>query len=156
MRRTFIIPFSFLILLTNVVLQDCVFEDYLLTQEDPVEEIVCSGKIKTMIYEAPMDVKWDGKYLKIKTKVREVIDPEILIFFDNLEVPVPEINGRYEMDVQYADGIFVSQLDENKFSVNHFHVNATLFLDQCLVEYPLEIDSLNMLNKLFEYYLLIP
>ena len=152
MRRTFIIPFSFLILLTNVVLQDCVFEDYLLTQEDPVEEIVCSGKIKTMIYEAPMDVKWDGKYLKIKTKVREVIDPEILIFFDNLEVPVPEINGRYEMDVQYADGIFVSQLDENKFSVTHFHVNATLFLDQCLVEYPLEIDSLNTLNKLFEYY----
>ena len=55
--------------------------------------------------------------------------------------PIPEFNNTYELNVQYADGVYIERLDNNKYSFKHFFVNGTIFIDRCVLEYPIEIDS---------------
>ena len=101
----------------------------------------CDGILKTMLHELPLHVKWDGSKLYLTTDTKSSLHPDVTEVFDDLKIPIPEINGSYEPGVQYSDGVKVVRVDKNKFSVSHYHVDGTLFLDECRLEYPLEIDS---------------
>ena len=66
------------------------------------------------------------------------------------------INNTYELNVQYADGVYIERLDNNKYSFKHFFVNGTIFIDRCVLEYPIEIDSTKNLleyGNLLKYFL---
>ena len=35
-------------------------------------------------------------------------------FMDDLDIPIPEFNNTYELNVQYADGVLIESLDKKE------------------------------------------
>tara|TARA_B100000700_G_scaffold251446_1_gene282545 strand:+ start:883 stop:1344 length:462 start_codon:yes stop_codon:yes gene_type:complete len=144
MRKSIRFFLSSLTIFGFCFLGGCFFDKKLFKQEP----FACNGLLKTMFFQTPLNLKVDGDSLTLRTYTRGSLDREIIDLFDELEIPIPEINGTYELNVQYSDGFLIKRLDRNKFSVKHFHVNGTLFLDKCILDYPIEINST---EKLLEY-----
>ena len=120
------------------------------------EPFVCNGYLKTMFFEAPLNLRIDENKFTLKTNIKDTLNKESKELFDDLDIPIPEFNGTYELNVQYSDGVLIESLDNNKYSFKHFFVNGTIFVDRCLLEYPIEIDSTkNLLENgdLFKYFL---
>jgi len=122
------------------------------------EPFVCNGSIKTMFFEAPLNLRIDENKFTLKTSIKDSLNQESKELLDDMEIPIPEFNGTYELNVQYSDGVLIESLDNNKYSFKHFFVKGTIFVDRCVLEYPIEIDSTkslleysNFFNNFFEY-----
>ena len=111
-----------------------------------------------MFFEAPLNLRIDENKFTLKTSIKDSLNQESKELLDDMEIPIPEFNGTYELNVQYSDGVLIESLDNNKYSFKHFFVKGTIFVDRCVLEYPIEIDSTkslleysNFFNNFFEY-----
>ena len=120
------------------------------------EPFVCNGSLKTMFFEAPLNLRINENKFTLKTNIKDSLNKESAKLLDDLDIPIPEFNNTYELNVQYADGVYIEPLDNNKYSFKHFFVNGTIFIDRCVLEYPIEIDSTKNLleyGNLLKYFL---
>ena len=94
----------------------------------------CQGIVKTLFMRIPLDLT-----------VRE---SSLSWIWKKQWFTTYEEKGTYEFDVQYANGFFISKIDSNKLSVQLNHIKGTLFIDQCILELPVEKDTIEGLFKL--------
>tara|TARA_A100001388_G_scaffold234699_1_gene188084 strand:- start:1495 stop:1758 length:264 start_codon:yes stop_codon:yes gene_type:complete len=70
-----------------------------------------------------------------------IIEPdELTVFYAKRE----NIN----FGVKFSDGVFVEEIDKNKLLVQRGWVKGTFIKDKCLLEMPIEIDTI---EKALEY-----
>ena len=102
----------------------------------------CKGNANTLITSFPLEVRikddqftwsWDLSGVEKYT-------------YGFMQIPIA--TKTYRLNTRHADGTLVKRIDQNTISINHFHVKATFFLDTCTLEYPAEIDSIQLLIKL--------
>ena len=98
------------------------------------EPYTCQGIVKTLYMRIPLDLT-----------VRE---SSLSWIWKKQWFTTYEEKGTYEFDVQYANGFFISKIDSNKLSVQLNHIKGTLFIDQCILELPVEKDTIEGLFKL--------
>ena len=98
-----------------------------------------------MFSEETMSIRIDNNTLTIYSDGQDSTSSNE---FDNMSV-ISVLKGNYAFDVQYPNGIHITRVNENEIRIKHLHVNATLLLDECKLLYPLEIDSLRGLFKMW-------
>ena len=70
-----------------------------------------------------------------------ILEPDALTFFY-----AKRENNNFR--VKFSDGVFVEEIDKNKLLVQWGRVKGTFIKDKCLLEMPIEIDTI---EKRLEY-----
>ena len=118
------------------------------------EKFSCTGEYKTLFLKLPLKLKinnntvsWEIELpnnnilemwndgLSIEEMKDLIIEPDALTeFYAKRE----NIN----FDVKFSDGVFVEEIDKNKLLVQWGWVQGTFIKDKCLLEMPIEIDTI--------------
>ena len=118
------------------------------------EQFSCTGGYKTLLLKLPLSLKinnnqvsWEIELpnnnilemlndgLSIDEMKDLIIEPDALtVFYAKRE----NIN----FGVKFSDGVFVEEIDKNKLLVQWGWVKGTFIKDKCLLEMPIEIDTI--------------
>ena len=124
------------------------------------EKFFCAGGYKTLLLKLPLNLKINNKQVSWEIKLPNnnilemwndglsivemrdlIIEPdELTVFYAKRE----NIN----FGVKFSDGVFVEEIDKNKLLVQRGWVKGTFIKDKCLLEMPIEIDTI---EKALEY-----
>lgn len=114
----------------------------------------CTGEYKTLFLKLPLKLKinnnqvsWEIELpnnnilemwndgLSIEEMKNLIIEPDVLtVFYAKRE----NIN----FGVKFSDGVLVEEIDKNKLLVQWGWVKGTFIKDKCLLDMPIEIDSI--------------
>ena len=114
----------------------------------------CTGEYKTLFLKLPLKLKinnnqvsWEIELpnnnilemwndgLSLEEMKDLIIEPDLLtVFYAKRE----NIN----FGVKFSDGVFVEEIDKNKLLVQWGWVKGTFIKDKCLLDMPIEIDSI--------------
>ena len=86
---------------------------------------------------------WNGD-ISIEELKELFIGPSIItIFYSKRE--------NIELNVKYSDGIFVDRIDKNKLSINWLWIEGTFIQNDCQLEMPIEVDSVEKFIELYPF-----
>ena len=84
---------------------------------------------------------WNGD-ISIEELKELFIGPSIItIFYSKRE--------NIELNVKYSDGIFVDRIDKNKLSIKWLWIEGTFIQNDCQLEMPIEVDSVEKFIELY-------
>jgi len=98
----------------------------------------CQGVVKTLTTNIPLQL--------------QVVGDSLTWTWEQQWFMPYEEQGTYEFGIQYANGFLIRRIDSNKLSVKLNHINGTLFLDRCVLEFPVEHDTAKFLFKLTDLF----
>ena len=118
------------------------------------EKFSCTGEYKTLLLKLPLNLKINNNQVSWEIELPNnnifemwndglsmnemkdlIIEPDALTeFYAKRE----NIN----FDVKFSDGVFVEEIDKNKLLVQWGWVQGTFIKDKCLLEMPIEIDTI--------------
>ena len=114
----------------------------------PEENFQCKGTLETMFSQEPMSIKIVNNTLTISSNSNDSSSSNEIN--DNSIMPL--LSGNYDFNIQYPNGIYLTRVDENEINIQHLHINGTILLNKCKFLYPIEIDSLKGLFKLWPIF----
>ena len=118
------------------------------------EKFSCTGVYKTLFLKLPLNLKINNNQVSWEIELPNnnifemwndglsmnemkdlIIEPDALTeFYAKRE----NIN----FDVKFSDGVFVEEIDKNKLLIQWGWVQGTFIKDKCLLEMPIEIDTI--------------
>tara|TARA_B100000945_G_scaffold301631_1_gene284570 strand:+ start:390 stop:857 length:468 start_codon:yes stop_codon:yes gene_type:complete len=147
----------FLISLPIIFFTSLIFANWFSTSK----KFSCIGKYKTLFLELPLNLKIQNNLIswEIELPNNNVFDmwndglsmkdmKDLLVELDALTVFYAK-RENINFGVKFSDKVFVEEIDKNKLLVQWGWVEGTFIKDKCLLEMPIEVDTL---EKGLEYY----
>ena len=129
------------------------------------EDFFCKGSYQTFINKYPLEISIINNKLSWNIILPNEDDMPSLTQIWNGDISIEELKELFigpsiitifyskreniELNVKYSDGIFVDRTDKNKLSINWLWIEGTFIQNECQLEMPIEVDSVEKFIELY-------
>ena len=129
------------------------------------DEFFCKGSYQTFINKYPLEISIKNNKLSWNIILPNEDDMPSLTQIWNGDISIEELKELFigpsiitifyskreniELNVKYSDGIFVDRIDKNKLSINWLWIEGTFIQNECQLEMPIEVDSVEKFIDLY-------